>query len=418
MMASNPEQPRAAFLGAGGRFLLLLACLVVVVAGLRAAESILVPFMVALFIAILSLPIVFFLKSRGVANWLAVVVAILVDVAVLAGASVLVGNSVNQLTDALPEYRVRFADLVDTWLPETATDADLAAGYRTGADGTVQDSIPIPDGPAPTTAESLFAWLASHGISLPDPRAWTAEQLRSDAVFDLAQSSLRGLAAVLSNVFLVVLIAIFILAEASTLPEKFRLAFGRREAMTRYNKMTREIQRYLVLKTLISAITGVLVGAWCAILGVDFAMFWGLLAFLFNYVPNIGSILAAVPACSIALIQYGPGRALALGAGYLAVNIVLGNFIEPAVMGRRLGMSTLVVVLSLVFWGWLWGPAGMFLSVPLTMIVKIMLENSEDMKSVAVLLGPAPDTRLPIRPALRRSAGATAVTEPAASEET
>ena len=345
-----------------------MACLIVVVAGLRAASSILVPFLVGLFIAILSMPIVFFLKSRGVRNWLAVVVAILADIGILVGASLLVGTSVNDLADSIPSYQARLNTLLD--------NARLPASWE--------------------------LWLTDHDIEVPDWRSWISPLINPEGVVDLLQRSLRGAAAVLSNTFIVALIAIFILFEGSTFPEKFRLAFGQREISGRFNRMTEEVQRYLVLKTGISLVTGALIGIWATILGVDFAMLWALVAFLFNFIPNLGSILAALPACTLALIQLGLGRSLLLAAGYLAVNVVLGNFIEPTVMGRRLGMSTLVVFLSLVFWGWVWGPVGMFLSVPLTMIVKIMLENSEDLRPIAVLLGPSPHVERPERPARAR----------------
>jgi len=132
-------------------------------------------------------------------------------------------------------------------------------------------------------------------------------------------------------------------------------------------------------------------GLWCWILGVDFPVLWGLLAFLFNFIPNIGSILAAVPPVLLALVQFGIGRTLAVAGGYVAVNMVVGNVIEPMVFGRKLGLSNLVVFLSLVFWGWIWGPVGMLLSVPLTMVVKLALEHSEQYHWVAVLLGPTSD---------------------------
>ena len=166
-----------------------------------------------------------------------------------------------------------------------------------------------------------------------------------------------------------------------------RFAFGSVEAERRFGKIITEMRRYLVIKTLISLITGTFITLWLWILGVDFALLWGFCAFVLNYIPNLGSIIAAVPTTLLAVLQLGFGYALLVALGYLVVNVALGNFVEPLWMGRRLGLSALVVLLSLVFWGWVWGPVGMLLSVPLTMVVKIMLENSEDLKWVAVLLG-------------------------------
>jgi len=113
---------------------------------------------------------------------------------------------------------------------------------------------------------------------------------------------------------------------------------------------------------------------------------WVLLAFLLNYVPNIGSIVAAIPAVLLGLIQGGVGYALLVAVGFVVVNLVIGNFIDPFLMGRTVGLSTLVVFLSLVFWGWMWGSIGMLLSVPLTMMIKILLDNTDDLQWVAVML--------------------------------
>jgi len=148
----------------------------------------------------------------------------------------------------------------------------------------------------------------------------------------------------------------------------------------------------------VSFFTGMTAGVWVGVLGVDFAILWGLLAFLLNYVPTIGSILAAVPPVPLAFVQFGPGKALLVAAGYIVINVVIGNLIEPRIMGKGLGLSTLVVFLSLLFWGWALGTIGMLLSVPLTMVVKIALEGHPNTRWAAVLLGsgvPEPDVPPP-----------------------
>ena len=146
------------------------------------------------------------------------------------------------------------------------------------------------------------------------------------------------------------------------------------------------VSHYLVLKTAISIITGLVAWAMLAALDVRFAFVWGLLAFALNYIPNIGSVLAAIPPIAQVLVFNGFYEALLVLAGYLLINLVFGNILEPRIMGRGLGLSTLVVFLSLIFWGWLLGPVGMLLSVPLTIIVKIALEQTAGGQSIAVLL--------------------------------
>jgi len=159
------------------------------------------------------------------------------------------------------------------------------------------------------------------------------------------------------------------------------------DALARFGKVTGSIKRYLAIKTMTSLLTGAVIGISLAFLGVENAVLWGLLAFMLNYVPNIGSIIAAVPSVLFALVQLGVGGALATAAVFAVVNVIIGSVLEPRLMGRGLGLSTLVVFVSLVFWGWVLGPVGMFLSVPLTMTIKIALEAREGTRWIAVMLG-------------------------------
>jgi predicted PurR-regulated permease PerM len=154
----------------------------------------------------------------------------------------------------------------------------------------------------------------------------------------------------------------------------------------RFGPIVRDVQRYLGIKTLVSLATGIILGLWAWIMGLDFPILLGLIAFALNFVPTIGSILAGLPAVLLSIIQFGVGHSLAVAAGYVVFNTILGNIIEPNLMGRRLGLSTLVVILSLIFWGWVWGPVGMILSVPLTMVLKIWMENTDDFRWIAIML--------------------------------
>jgi len=212
---------------------------------------------------------------------------------------------------------------------------------------------------------------------------------------DMLTGTLRGVAGVLSNLLLVFFTIVFILAEAAGLPAKMKAAFGWGEGPERLNKILQEVQRFLAIKSVVSLVTGILVGVSLWLVGVDFPMLWGGLAFLLNYIPTLGSVLAAIPPVLLAMLQLGPGYALVVTLIFLVINVPMGNLVEPYFMGRRLGISTLVVFLSLVFWGWVWGPVGMLLSVPLTMILKILLENTEDLRWIAVFLGASPRSEPP-----------------------
>ncbi len=195
----------------------------------------------------------------------------------------------------------------------------------------------------------------------------------------------------LTNSALILFMMILMLFDLTNFPDKIRGALPNSQPILDYfDNVTSSLKRYILIKTLISALTGVLVGLFVRLMGVDFPVLWGLLAFALNFIPNIGSILAAVPAVLLAMIQFGAGSALIVAGGYVAINIVVGNVIEPRVTGQGLGLSTLVVFLSLVFWGWVFGAMGMLLSVPLTMTVKIGLDSNPESRWVAALLDSSP----------------------------
>jgi predicted PurR-regulated permease PerM len=191
----------------------------------------------------------------------------------------------------------------------------------------------------------------------------------------------------MANLFLIIITVIFMLFEASSLPKKVHLALADPEMrMKQVDKFLQAVNNYLAIKTLVSIATGLCVSVMLWAFGLDFFILWGVLAFLLNYIPNIGSIIAAVPAMSLAVLQLGIAEAGLIGLGYLLINTVMGNAVEPRYLGKGLGLSTLVIFLSLIFWGWLLGSVGMLLSVPLTMIIKIGLESSSEGRWLAVML--------------------------------
>ncbi len=208
-----------------------------------------------------------------------------------------------------------------------------------------------------------------------------------NAVMTLVTSLLTQLSNAMSSIFLLLLTVVFMLLEVPQLSAKLQQLMSRPvEGMGAIQRAIDSVSHYLVLKTAISLITGLVVWGMLVLLDVRFAFMWGLLAFALNYIPNIGSVLAAIPPIHQVLVFGGLYEALVVLAGYLIVNLVFGNILEPRIMGRGLGLSTLVVFLSLIFWGWLLGPVGMLLSVPLTIIVKIALEQTSGGQSIAFLL--------------------------------
>jgi predicted PurR-regulated permease PerM len=327
-------------------FLLSLASLVLVAAGLNAAKVILVPFLLAAFIAIICGPPMFWLQRRGLPTWLALLSVIFTVFLFGLLLALVVGTSVGDFTQNLPDYEAKIRQQISAVVPWLE---------RLGVKVSGRELLKIFD---PGAAMKLFGTL------------------------------LTALGNMVTNGLLVLLTVIFMLLEASSFPAKLRTILGRDASLAGFDHFVHNVQHYMVIKTLISLGTGLLIGLWLAILGVDYALLWGVLAFLLNYVPNIGSIIAAVPAVLLALVQLGILHAALVAAGFLAVNLGIGGVIEPRFMGRGLGLSTLVVFLSLLFWGWLLGPVGMLLSVPLTMTARIALDSREDTRWLAVLLGP------------------------------
>jgi predicted PurR-regulated permease PerM len=237
----------------------------------------------------------------------------------------------------------------------------------------------------------VFEWLQARGVDVGEYQASITESFDPSSAMAVVQDAIAGIGAVLSNGLMVLLTVVFILLEASGMPAKLQRVLSDPEtSIGGFRAFIDSVKRYLLIKTLVSAITGLIVGVWLAILGVDFPVLWGMVAFAFNYIPTIGSVIAAVPVLLLAVVQLGPGAVISVCICYLATNLLMGNIVEPRIMGKGLGLSALVVFVSLVFWGWLLGITGMLLSVPLTMIVKIACEQSEKTKPVAVLLGPTP----------------------------
>jgi predicted PurR-regulated permease PerM len=204
---------------------------------------------------------------------------------------------------------------------------------------------------------------------------------------------LKGFGSVLTNSFLIILTVVFILVEAGGLAQKIILINGEDgDEDDSFSKVfVTKLRNYMSMKTIISMFTGVVIGVAMWLIGVDYPVLWGVLAFMFNFVPNIGSIIAAVPAVMLAMVQLSAASALLVAGVYLAVNVLIGSFIEPKYMGKGLGLSTLVVFVSLVFWGWVLGPVGMLLSVPLTITVKLALDSRPETEHWGHLLGPVDD---------------------------
>lgn len=327
-------------------WLIRAAALVVILGALKLATPLVVTLLLAAFLAIVSAPLMFWLVRLGVHRNLAVAAAIASDVTFFGAMAFLAASGVDALVSALPRYEER------------------AALLRSEAS----------------------AWLLAEG--LPD----LSDLLPSFSQADTGRvvgTTLAEVARALSSLVLVLFIVAFLLVELLGIEEKLRVVFRHPEiGIEQFRRAAAHVQRYILVKTAANVLTGALVWLWLAAFRVDFAMLWGVCAFMLNYIPTIGSALVGIPVLVITLLQFGFGTTLVVGVGYVLINTAIAALVEPRVFGQALGLSPLVVFLSMVCWGWLWGPVGAVLSVPLTVIVKIALTYMEGYEWLSRLLGP------------------------------
>ncbi|ATG00983.1 MULTISPECIES: AI-2E family transporter [Lelliottia] len=329
----------------GLKIVIMLGMLVIILTGIRFAADIIVPFILALFIAVILNPLVQRMVRWRIPRVLAILLLITIIIMAMALLVTYLGTSLNELARTLPQYRSKLV-------------------------------IPL---------QQMEPWLQRAGIEVSVEEL--LKYIDPNAAMTLVTALLAQLSSAMTSIFLLLLTVVFMLVEVPQLPVKLQQMMVRPvEGMGAIQRALDSVSRYLVLKTAISIVTGLVAWAMLAVLDVRFAFVWGLLAFALNYIPNIGSVLAAIPPITQVLVFSGFYDALVVLAGYLIINLVFGNILEPRMMGRGLGLSTLVVFLSLIFWGWLLGPVGMLLSVPLTIIVKIGLEQTAGGQTIAVLL--------------------------------
>ncbi|GGP82736.1 AI-2E family transporter [Shewanella ulleungensis] len=327
------------------RSFVVMACVVIILAGIKTASPIVVPFVLSAFLAVICNPAIVLLSKYRIPKWLSIILLMAFIVLMGLWLASLVGSSINEFSKQMPVYRQQLIE--------------------------------------------QFAWIIEklQTFNIQISKQKVLDYFDPGMALSMTTNMLSGVGNVMANLFLIILTIVFMLFEAQSLPKKFHLALDDPDMrLKQIDKFLHSVNQYMVIKTLVSLATAAVIGIGLSIIGVDYALLWAVIAFLFNYIPNIGSIIAAIPAVLLAFIQMGPGAAGITGLLYVGTNMVMGNVVEPRFMGRGLGLSTLVVFLSLIFWGWLLGSVGMLLSVPLTMIVKIGLESSQSGGWLAILL--------------------------------
>ena len=333
----------------GQRFL-NLAALVVIVFGLRFAEAFLVPVIIGIVVAAVSAPLVNWISRRGAPTVVSATVVLLLDIAVLSGMARLLLLAASDLQGGLPVYLSRFSAL----------------------------------------SHKLELYLQHHGLHKVADAPWFSTEQASS----MLQGFVGDFATGASHVALVIFVVFFLLCELPGMGEKLRRLHGNADLQfERVDRIVRQVQLYLVVKLWTSLIAGVCAFIVLKIVGVELALLLSLVLFLLHFIPNIGAAIGTVPAVIFALMDRGPAAAATVGIAYLVINIVVGSLLEPRMLGTRLGVSPFVVLVGMLFWGWLWGPAGALLSVPILAATKIVLENIPDLAWIAELADPRSDAQ-------------------------
>lgn len=346
------------------RILVSLVCVCLLLGVVHIASPIVIPLLLALTLATAFQPISQRIARRGWPPAITAVLSIVLVLVIVGGLGIVMYIAATDLVAALPEYATRFQALQDrfaSWLHSRSMEA---------------------------AAESV----RTYDVTAPLTR--------------IAQSSLLGVGSYLQMLFFVLVMTAFIQLEARHYRRKLIKTFEGPASVRGVMEGLRDVQRYMLVKVILSAANGVFLGLWCWMWGVDSPVMWGALAFALNFIPVIGSIIAAVPPIVMGLLTAGIGNAIGVAVGYILVNLVVDNIIEPRVMGRTSGLSPLVVLLAMLIWGFVLGPVGAILAVPLTMALKIIFEHDPELNRIAFVMGegsslpPAPAEAATLEPAI------------------
>jgi predicted PurR-regulated permease PerM len=329
-----------------GRLLLTLASVVAVLAGMRAAAPVIGPVFIALLITIAWSPGSTRLRHRhGWHPTIAALTGIVLGVVAMTFFVALVWMSLVQLQDRLPQYQPRVEAIQRT------IEAQLAA------------------------------------LPIDSSRLFSSETLQPGALVSYALRAIRRLTETAGNLAILVLLMAFMMIEAVRYPEKLRDALASSSAaVDRANRFGASMRSYVVINAIFGLIAAVANTMLLLALDVDFAVLWGVVSFLLSFVPNVGFLIALVPPAVLALVQFGFVRAGMVVIGFVVINFAVDTVIKPRFVGESLDLTPIAVVISLVFWGWLLGPVGALIAVPLSIAVKFLFESFDESRWLAHLM--------------------------------
>lgn len=333
----------------GVKLVLIMAAIMIVVLGMKASASIINSIALALILSISMTPILQWLIRKGLPGWLSLVVVTVAVVFAVVVLLVIIIVSLQNVAQALPNYQNRVQEITN----------------------------------------EIADTLSRRGIDVSDVK--DMETFSSKNLIDAGVTAASAVAGALSSWFFMLLLATYMLIEATDFPRKIEKSLKAGSAMPeRFYKLNVSIRSYIFMTVWLGALNAVLITIMLFILGVDFALLWGVLAFLMSFIPYVGFIIALLPPTLMSLLEAGWSEALMVLAGFLILNLATDNILKPRVMGRGLELSPVVIMLSLFIWTWILGPVGALLAVPLTIIVKeLLFESSEDTRWIANMMMPS-----------------------------
>jgi len=346
------HQRKPSGIRSASKIMVFLASLVVVVFGMREAAEIITPIIIAFILAILFFPLHRWLIDRHLPTWLALVIVMLLILLVLSVMVSITVISITQFINRIPDYSDSLQTLVNGVIVLIKT--------------------------LPVDVENLL----------------NTELFDVTQILNVSGSLLSGTLDAFSNWFVVFLLVAFMLADFAFLPDKFKEMFKDKHQIMALTDLMSSIRRYLSITTSTGLIIGVGNAVLLMFMGVDFAVLWGIVSFLMNFIPSIGIIISVIPPVILALLEFDWQTALIVGVGVISINFFIENIIKPRVMEEDLNISPLFVVISLVLWTFVLGPVGTILAVPLTLIAtKLLLEVSDETRWLAILMTANPRPR-------------------------
>ena len=332
--------------------LMMIICCILAGAVLKIASSVILPFVISVLLAFVMYPLIKLLDKLRFPRFLSILLTVLIIIAFLYLLGMVLFTSGRMIVSQYPRYEKRFTEIYK-W------------------------------------AERFFELSYDENLSLWE-NIWGQLGIRTFVRnFTISFSSI--FTKFLQSAVLVIIFMVFILLEASFFKEKLEAAFEKRsEQIYRMgHDLISQITRYLTAKFLISLANGIVFAVSFSLVGLEFAIVWGVIQFIMNFIPTIGSIVTGFFVSLFALVQFwpAPGPVIIVIAIVLVVNLILSNMLDPKIIGDNVGISPLVILISLAIWAWIWGFAGMIIAVPMMVIIKIICENISILEPVSILIG-------------------------------